>query len=191
MQIEPNPTLSDVLLLKPRVFRDDRGWFAEIWKQDRYTEAGIPQPFVQDNVSQSSRGVLRGLHMQLDPYAQGKLVTVLRGAVFDVAVDVRVGSPTFGAWVGHTLTEDDLNQVWVPPGFAHGFQALQDHTVVQYKCTAPYHKDSELGILWSDPTIGILWPLPEPPLLSRKDAEAPTLDMLQDRLPRWQQGGPS
>ena len=128
------------------------------------------------------------MHMQLDPYAQGKLVTVLRGAIFDVAVDVRVGSPTFGQWGGHTLTGETLHQLWVPPGFAHGFQALQDDTIVQYKCTAPYHQASELGLSWSDPEIGIVWPLPDPPLLSSKDAEAPTVAEVLDRLPRWTGG---
>jgi dTDP-4-dehydrorhamnose 3,5-epimerase len=165
--------LPGVLVLEPRRFHDPRGSFAETWRRERYEEAGLPGRFEQDNVSISARGVVRGLHFQ-NPAPQGKLVTALSGAIFDVAVDLRRDSPTFGAWVGVELSGDDLRQLWIPEGFAHGFQALTDGTIVSYKCTAPYVPEAESSIRWDDPRIGIEWPLADS-ILSPKDAAAPLL----------------
>ncbi len=177
--------LPEVLRIEPRVLRDARGRFLESWHAERYSAAGLPAGFVQDNVSVSHRGVLRGLHLQ-HPHAQGKLVGVVHGAMYDVAVDVRVGSPTFGRWVGETLTPETGWQLWIPGGFAHGFVALADDTVVTYKATAAYDASSELAIAWDDPAIGIDWPLDGSPLLSARDAAAPRLrDVAPDRLPPY------
>jgi dTDP-4-dehydrorhamnose 3,5-epimerase len=163
-----------VLLLEPKVFGDDRGFFLETFHAQRYADAGIPGPFVQDNYSRSSQGTLRGLHFQ-EPQAQGKLVQVVAGAVFDVAVDVRRGSPTFGKWVGVELSADNRRQLWVPPGFAHGFCVTSESADFQYKCTALYAPQNERAILWNDPELGIAWPLSGEPKLSAKDAAAPRL----------------
>lgn len=163
--------LPDVLRIERRVFRDDRGWFVESWNADRYTEAGIAEGFVQDNVSFSQHGVLRGLHLQRDPYAQGKLVSVLSGEVWDVAVDVRPESETFGQWVGETLSAENGVQLYIPPGFAHGFVVTGDHAVFSYKCTALYAPEAEVSIRWNDPEIGIQWPV-DRPVVSGKDARA-------------------
>ena len=160
-------------MLEPRVFADERGRFVETWNAERYAEVGIPGPFVQDNVSVSKRGVLRGLHFQ-NPNVQGKLVSVLHGAVYDVAVDLRVGSPTFGEWVGVELSAEDGRQMWIPEGFAHGFQALEDGTVFSYKCTAAYSPADEHSLRWDDPALRITWPLSDP-MVSAKDAAAPVL----------------
>jgi dTDP-4-dehydrorhamnose 3,5-epimerase len=157
MKVHPT-TLPGVLQFEPPVFRDARGFFLETWRAERYAAAGLPSQFVQDNVSRSARGVLRGLHFQ-QPNAQGKLVTVLEGAVFDVAVDIRVGSPTFGQWAGATLTGEALNQLWAPPGFAHGFCVTSETALFSYKCSAPYAPEHEGGIAWNDPAIGIAWPV--------------------------------
>jgi dTDP-4-dehydrorhamnose 3,5-epimerase len=165
--------LEGVLVLEPRVFADERGRFVETWNAERYAEAGILGPFVQDNVSVSKRGVLRGLHFQ-NPNAQGKLVSVLHRTVYDVAVDLRQGSPTFGEWVGVELSAENGRQMWIPEGFAHGFQALCDGTVFSYKCTAPYSPTDEHSLRWDDPALGIDWPLAEP-VVSVKDAAAPVL----------------
>jgi dTDP-4-dehydrorhamnose 3,5-epimerase len=162
-----------VLLVEPRLFHDDRGVFLETFHSRRYVEAGITQPFVQDNFSRSVRGTLRGLHYQ-EPQAQGKLVQVLRGVVYDVAVDIRRGSPTFGKWVGVELSGESLRQLWVPPGFAHGFCVMSDEADFMYKCTAPYAPEAERSIVWNDPDLAIEWPVKEP-RLSKKDAIAPTL----------------
>jgi dTDP-4-dehydrorhamnose 3,5-epimerase len=175
--------LPGVLLLRPRLFRDARGHFLETWARARYEAAGLPAEFVQDNVSVSARGVVRGLHAQAAPHAQGKLVTVAHGAIFDVAVDARPGAPTFGQWYGVELRASEGTQLWIPPGFLHGFQALEDGSVVQYKCTAPYHQAAEFSVRWDDPAIGIRWPL-EAPLLSDKDAEAPTMAAVLLQLAR-------
>jgi dTDP-4-dehydrorhamnose 3,5-epimerase len=173
-----------VLLIEPEVHGDGRGFFMETWHRKRYVAAGIALPFVQDNLSRSARGILRGLHLQ-NPHAQGKLVSVLEGAVFDVAVDVRVGSPHFGKWVGYELSADNHRQLWVPPGFAHGFCVTSDHAMFAYKCTDIYHRESEIGLAWNDPTLGIDWPIREP-LLSAKDAAAPTLfEIEKERLPAY------
>jgi dTDP-4-dehydrorhamnose 3,5-epimerase len=165
--------LKGVLVLEPRVFKDTRGRFMETWNAERYASSGIHGPFVQDNVSVSRRGVLRGLHYQ-NPKPQGKLVTVLQGAVFDVAVDLRVDSPSFGEWAGAELSAEDGRQMWIPAGFAHGFQALCDDTVFSYKCTDYYSLADEHGLLWNDAAIGIEWPFPDP-IVSAKDASAPRL----------------
>lgn len=165
--------LPEVLLIEPDVFGDSRGFFQEVWRQENYVEAGIPGPFVQDNLSRSARGVLRGLHFQ-KPGAQGQLVQVIAGAVFDVAVDIRQGSATFGKWVGETLSAENHRQLWVPGGFAHGFCVVSDSADFLYKCTAPYRPADEHGIRYDDPDIGIEWPVREPHL-SDRDRSAPLL----------------
>lgn len=172
MKVSPT-SLGGILLLEPRVFRDERGHFLETWSRDRYAEHGLPREFVQDNVSRSRRGVLRGLHFQ-NPSAQGKLVSVLEGAVWDVAVDLRVDSPTFKQWVGVELSSDSLRQLWIPQGFAHGFVVLSDEAVFSYKCTAAFSPDHERSLRWDDPELSIEWPMDDP-LLSPKDATAPLL----------------
>ncbi len=163
-------SLPDVLLIEPRVFGDERGFFVETWQKKFFEEAGIQEPFVQDNHSRSTAGVLRGLHFQLE-HPQGKLVRVSQGSVFDVAVDVRIGSPTFGQWYGAELTAENHRQLWVPPGFAHGFCVLSDVADFQYKCTDYYCPDCEGGIAWNDPDINIDWPITTPPSLSAKDQD--------------------
>ena len=147
----------EVLLVEPTVIGDARGFFMESFSVRRYADAGIPGRFVQDNVSRSRRGVLRGLHLQ-HPHAQGKLVSVLEGEVFDVAVDVRVGSPTFGRWVGEYLSAENHRQLYVPPGFAHGFVVTSDDALFTYKCTDYYRPEAEHSVRWDDPAIGIAWP---------------------------------
>ncbi len=176
-------TLSGVLLLEPVVRSDNRGQFCETWNEARYAAVGITGPFIQDNLSFSDGGVLRGLHLQW-PCSQGKLIHVPFGAVYDVAVDVRVGSPTFGQWVGAVLDATTARQMWIPPGFAHGFAVQSASAVVQYKVTAPYAPSEEITIAWNDPRIGIAWPVAEPQL-SPRDAAAPRLDDVLARLPRW------
>lgn len=165
------------LLIEPQVFSDDRGFFFESFNDRRFEElTGSHVTFVQDNHSRSSRSVLRGLHYQLPPAPQGKLVRVSRGAVFDVAVDIRRSSPTFGAWVGHELSEDNFKQFWIPPGFAHGFLALTDSADVQYKTTEYYAPDLDRSLRWDDADIGISWPLGDvTPIVSPKDQAAPSL----------------
>jgi dTDP-4-dehydrorhamnose 3,5-epimerase len=170
--------IPDVVIIEPAVFKDDRGWFMESFNEAKFHAAlkdlNLPTPraFVQDNHSCSQAGVLRGLHYQLGPHAQGKLVRVTQGAAFDVAVDIRKGSPTFGQWVGVELTAENNRQLWIPEGFAHGFVALQDHTHFLYKTTDTYAKDCERSIVWNDPDIGIQWPLQGEPNLAPKDAQA-------------------
>jgi len=181
MKVE-RTALPGVLILEPKVFGDARGFFMETWNRSRYAEAGLPGEFVQDNVSYSRHGVLRGLHYQ-SPRAQGKLVHVLEGEVFDVAVDVRVGSPTFGRWAGATLSAQNRRQLWIPPGFAHGFCVTGETALFCYKCTELYAPEHDGSILWNDPAIGIAWPL-EHPTLSAKDAAAPPLAAVSPaRLP--------
>lgn len=165
--------LPGVLLVEPKLFGDARGFFVETFHAERYASVGIPGPFVQDNLSRSARGALRGLHFQ-EPFPQGKLVQVLRGAVWDVAVDVRRGSPHFGAWVGLELSEDNHRQLWIPSGFAHGFCVLSEVADFFYKCTSRYVPDAERAIRWNDPELAIRWPI-QAPLLSAKDAAAPML----------------
>lgn len=170
MEIDATP-IAGVLLIKPKVRRDARGYFVETWQEERYARAGILLPFVQDNRSRSGKGILRGLHFQRT-YPQGKLVSVSRGSVFDVAVDIRKGSPTFGQWYGAELTEENQHQIWVPPGLAHGFCVCSDIADFSYKCTEYYHPEDEASIRWDDPDLGIAWPVDDP-ILSAKDMAAP------------------
>jgi dTDP-4-dehydrorhamnose 3,5-epimerase len=165
--------LPGVLVLEPKVLSDERGFFMETYHAARFRQLGIDADFVQDNHSRSMRGVLRGLHYQ-EPNAQGKLIRCTRGALYDVAVDIRVGSPHFGKWVGADLTEENKLMLWVPAGFAHGFCALTDRSDLVYKCTAFYDAESDRSIFWNDPDLGIRWPIVKP-LLSPKDAAAPRL----------------
>jgi dTDP-4-dehydrorhamnose 3,5-epimerase len=162
--------LPGVLLIEPDVHQDARGFFLETWHERKYTEAGIHGPFVQDNHSHSGRGTLRGLHAQLRR-PQGKLVRAVEGEMFDVAVDVRPRSPSFGRWVGFLLSGSNFRQLWIPPGLAHGFCVLSERVHVEYKCTEFYDRDDELAIAWNDPRIGIEWPIRDP-ILSAKDASA-------------------
>ncbi len=174
-----------VLLIEPKVFGDDRGWFVETWQQERYAEHGMPGSFVQDNQAFSQRGVLRGLHLQ-HPHGQGKLVQVISGEVFDVAVDVRRGSPYFGRWVGANLSGENKHQFYVPEGFAHGYCVLSEEALFSYKCTDNYHPETQFSIRWNDPDLGIEWPLTENPILSDKDRDAPYLrDLPEDMLPPY------
>lgn len=177
-----------VLELEPKVFKDHRGYFLELYSKKRYQEAGISSDFIQDNLSVSVKNVVRGLHYQLKN-PQGKLVSVLHGKAFDVVVDIRVGSPSFGQWVGFELDEDCSRQVFVPPGFAHGYCALSDKVIFHYQCTDYYHPEDEYSILWSDPELAIAWPHLglEQPLVSTKDGAAPLLkDVLPQKLPLYQ-----
>lgn len=168
--------IPEVVLIEPKVFGDDRGFFFESFNLARFRElTGLDLDFVQDNHSRSARGVLRGLHYQLPPRAQGKLVRVVAGEVFDVAVDVRCSSPTFGGWVGETLSADNKRQLWIPPGFAHGFVVLSDSADFLYKTTDTYSPADERAVVWNDSDVGIAWPLAEEPLLSGKDKVAPRL----------------
>ncbi len=166
------------MVIEPDGFGDQRGFFMETWQKERYRSFGIKEDFVQDNLSYSEHGVLRGLHFQ-NPQGQGKLVYVVRGEVYDVAVDIRRGSPTFGRWEGHYLSGDNKRQLYVPPGFAHGFCVTGESALFAYKCTNYYNREAEKGLLWNDPEIGIDWPL-ENPVLSGKDAVLPRLKVLQD-----------
>lgn len=167
--------LAEVLILRPTVHGDDRGFFFESWNTHDFAAAtGVDATFVQDNHSRSTAGVLRGLHYQLAPHAQGKLVRAIIGAAYDVAVDIRRSSPTFGSWTGVELTADNKLQLWIPPGFAHGFVALSDAELL-YKTTALYHSDSDRSLRWDDPDIGIEWPVDGTPILSAKDQAAPSL----------------
>ncbi len=170
-------SLPDVMKVIPSVHEDDRGFFMETWHARRYQDAGIDAVFVQDNFSQSSKGALRGLHYQIQQ-PQGKLVRVVSGEVFDVAVDVRKSSSTYGQWAGEILSAENKHQLWVPPGFAHGFVVLTDTAAFEYKCTDYYAPEFERAIRWDDPEIGIEWQLPvgEQPVLSNKDAAAPLLE---------------
>lgn len=161
--------IHDAVVVEPKVFGDERGFFLETFQADRYQDMlGITQSFVQDNHSRSSKNVLRGLHFQISK-PQGKLVRVVRGEVFDVAVDIRKNSPTYGQWAGVLLNEDNKRQFWVPPGLAHGFVVLSDVADFEYKCTDYYDPSDEGGLMWNDPAVGILWPEGLEPLLSAKD----------------------
>jgi len=174
-QFKPQQALPDVVLLEPKTFGDDRGWFMETYKRSEFEANGIRADFRQDNHSRSTaKGVLRGLHYQKDPAAQGKLVRCVVGAIYDVAVDIRKGSPTYGRWVAAELSAADRNMLWVPPGFAHGFCTLTEISEVMYKATAEYSAPHDRGIRWNDPAIGVRWPIATP-VLSTKDAQAPTL----------------
>jgi dTDP-4-dehydrorhamnose 3,5-epimerase len=176
-------TIPEVLVVEPDVYADGRGFFLESYHADRYRAHGIDGPFVQDNHSRSAIGTLRGLHLQLNR-PQGKLVRVIEGEIYDVAVDVRRGSPTFGRYVAVALTAENFRQCYVPPGFAHGFCVVSPSAQVEYKCTDLYDPASEIGIAWNDPALAIPWPVTEP-VLSARDAHHPTLAMLADRLPAY------
>lgn len=169
--------IPEVILTKPKVFEDKRGFFLEFFKYSDFAQAGINFNFLQDNHSMSKRGVLRGLHYQLEPKAQGKLVRCIRGRIWDVAVDIRKGSPTFAKWVGVELSEKNKFMLWIPPGFAHGFLALEDCEII-YKCTSEYDPYLDRGIIWNDPHIGITWPITDP-ILSEKDAKLPRLNQAE------------
>ena len=174
--------LSGVLVIEPDVHWDGRGFLVETYHAERYCAQGITAPFVQDNHSRSAGRTIRGLHLQLRR-PQGKLIRVIEGEVFDVAVDVRRGSSTFARWVSVTLTADNFKQCYVPPGFAHGFCVVSEIAQVEYKATEPYDPASELGIAWNDPTLAIRWPVADP-LISHRDRQFPTLAELADKLPR-------
>ncbi|MCH6483177.1 dTDP-4-dehydrorhamnose 3,5-epimerase [Pseudoxanthomonas sp. LH2527] len=174
--------LPGCVVIEPAVFGDERGFFFETWNADRFGQLGLPAKFVQSNVSSSSHGVLRGLHYQW-PNPQGKLVSVLEGEVYDVAVDIRRGSPTFGQWEAVILSADNKRQFWIPEGFAHGFAVVSERAVFSYLCTAVYDKAMDAGVRWNDPAIGVDWPI-SAPQLSGKDEAAPLLaDIAPERLP--------
>jgi len=176
--------LPGVLILEPKVFSDDRGYFFETWNSTRYEQTGIQGPFVQDNISFSKKGILRGLHFQ-QPQSQGKLIQVLSGQVVDVVVDIRAGSPTYGQWIGEVLSESNHRQMYVPPGFAHGYCVTSETALFSYKCTDFYNPATEHGIIWNDPDIGIEWPTAQP-VLSKKDAVYPRLKEFQpENLPQF------
>lgn len=171
MKVSPT-SLPGVIMLEPSKHADSRGFFLESYNSRDFEAAtGIYTTFIQDNHALSKKGVLRGLHYQLPPYAQGKLIRVTRGAIFDVAVDLRRSSPTFGQWTGETLSADNGRQIWIPEGFAHGYLALTDHTECLYKVTAFYTPEAERTIAWNDPAIGITWPEDTQPILSEKDRQ--------------------
>ncbi|MGA7982836.1 MAG: dTDP-4-dehydrorhamnose 3,5-epimerase [Chromatiaceae bacterium] len=175
-------SIPDVLIVEPKVFGDARGFFLESWHKERYARSGIPGDLVQDNQAYSRHGVLRGLHIQ-HPYSQGKLVQVVLGEVFDVAVDVRRGSPWFGQWVGVELTSENKRQLWVPEGFAHGYYVTGKDALFSYKCSDYYHPETELSVRWDDPDIAIEWPLAGEPALSHKDLHGLRLsDVPAERL---------
>ncbi len=182
MTVSDTP-LPGVKVVHPAVHRDQRGFFLETYHQQRYHEAGIRATFVQDNYSRSDRGTIRGLHAQLRT-PQAKLMRVVAGAIFDVAVDVRVGSPTFGRWFGETLSSENFKQLYIPEGFVHGFAVITDFAEIEYKCSAFYDPADEISIRYDDPAIGIAWPV-EAPILSPRDAAAPPLTGVLERLPRY------
>jgi len=185
MKVIPSE-LPEVLFIEPKVYTDERGFFLESYHAQRYARHGLPEQFVQDNSSQSRRGVLRGLHYQLHK-PQGKLVQVVRGEVFDVAVDIRTGSPNFCRWVGVVLSEENHRQIYIPPGFAHGYCVLSDSADLLYKCTEYYDAADEFGIIWNDPDIDIKWPSLEF-LISEKDQQNLSLQNLEQRLPVYTKG---
>jgi dTDP-4-dehydrorhamnose 3,5-epimerase len=182
MKFTPTP-LPEVILVEPDVYRDPRGFFLETYHERKYSEHGIRGPLVQDNHSHSRRGTLRGLHAQIRR-PQGKLVRATLGEMFDVAVDIRRGSPTFARWFGAVLSGVNFAQLWIPPGFAHGFCVLSETVHVEYKCTDFYDPTDELAVAWNDPAIGVAWPI-ENPVLSAKDQNAPRLADLMERLPQF------
>jgi dTDP-4-dehydrorhamnose 3,5-epimerase len=176
-------SIAGVLIIEPHVHQDGRGFFLETYHADRYRSCGIEGPFVQDNHSRSIVGTLRGLHLQLRR-PQGKLIRVVEGEIYDIAVDVRRGSPTFARWVAVTLSADNFKQCYVPPGFAHGFCVLSAVAQVEYKCTDVYDRADEIGIAWNDPALDIPWPIANP-VLSERDRHHPTLAQLGNRLPSY------
>jgi len=173
MIVTPTDSLPDVLIIEPRVFRDDRGFFVETYHEPRYRAAGVDVDFVQDNHSRSVRGTLRGLHWQTAPHPQAKLVRVLDGEILDVAVDIRAGSPTFGRWASVTLSAENFRQLFVPVGFAHGFLVLSDAADIEYKCSDVYDPAAERGLMWNDPALAIDWQIRDPVLSTRDRAHPP------------------
>jgi dTDP-4-dehydrorhamnose 3,5-epimerase len=169
-----NLEIPGIVLIGPKIFRDERGFFVEMYKHSEFARNGIEEYFVQDNYSRSSNGVLRGLHYQKNPNAQGKLVQCIKGKIFDVAVDIRKGSPTYGRWAGVELSEEDRRMLYVPPAFAHGFVVLSESADIIYKCTKEYSPADDRGIIWNDPDINIKWPVSDP-VLSDKDGKHPAL----------------
>jgi len=167
--------IPDIVLVTAQRYRDERGFFQESYRASAFADAGIAAHFVQDNLARSSKGVLRGLHYQIPPAAQGKLVGTMSGSIFDVAVDLRVGSESYGKWVGATLDADAGQLLWIPPGFAHGYAVLSDVADVYYKCTEEYRPELDRGVLWNDPAIGVEWPLSDP-VVSDKDRVQPSLE---------------
>jgi dTDP-4-dehydrorhamnose 3,5-epimerase len=182
MRVTPT-TLPGVLVIEPDVHRDGRGYFVETFQHDRYAAHGMTRRFVQDNQSCSVRGTVRGLHLQVR-HPQEKLIRVVAGEIFDVAVDVRTGSPHFGRWVGVTLSGGNFRQCYVPTGFAHGFCVLSDEAIVEYKCTDVYDREGEVGLRWNEPAFGINWPI-DTPRLSPRDERHPPLDEVRAMLPTW------
>lgn len=178
--------IKGLLIIEPKVFGDERGFFVETYNAPRYADFGIPADFVQDNISASMKGVIRGLHFQRPPHAQGKMVQVIKGSVLDVAVDIRTGSSTYGQWVSVLLSEENKRQFWIPTGFAHGFVALEDHTIFSYKCSDVYAPNCDGGIIWNDPTLAIDWQLEAngvtKPIVSTKDQQNSTFDLLEPGL---------
>ncbi|OIP36177.1 MAG: dTDP-4-dehydrorhamnose 3,5-epimerase [Deltaproteobacteria bacterium CG2_30_63_29] len=186
MKVTPTE-LPSVLLVEPQVWGDARGYFYESFRSNTFQDLGLPSHFVQDSFSRSSKGTLRGLHLQ-HPFGQGKLIAAIVGEIFDVAVDVQVGSPTFGRWIGRVLSDQNMHRLYLPPGHAHGFAVLSDVAVVSYRFTEYYHPESELGVAWNDPEIGIDWPVAGP-LLSDKDRRwLPLGELEEGRLPRVSSG---
>ncbi len=179
MEFKP-AEIADVIVVQPDVHGDERGFLVETWQAERYAAAGIPDEFVQDNWSRSQRGILRGLHVQLDP-AMGKLVRCVAGEIWDVAVDARRGSATFGQYAAATLSDENFCQLWLPPGFLHGFVVISEVADVEYKCTAPYRPESEIAVAWNDPALAIPWPIAEP-VLNERDQKAPPLAHFESRL---------
>lgn len=173
MQIKTTP-IAGLIIIEPQIFNDPRGYFYESYNKDKMVAAGIPFEFIQDNQSLSQKGIVRGLHFQAPPFAQGKLVRVIQGAVMDVVVDIRKNSPTYGQHFSIELTAENKTMFFIPPGFAHGFETLEDNTIFLYKCTNVYHKESEGGLLWNDSNLGIKWQSTEP-LVSDKDKILPNL----------------
>ncbi len=185
MKYWPHDLFSDVIMIEPRCFNDARGYFFEGFQANRYADAGLP-PFVQDNFSRSSKNTLRGLHYQLK-HPQGKLIGVTSGKVYDVVVDIRQSSPTFGRWISFELSMDNCMQIYIPPGYAHGFCVMSDTADFYYKCTTYYAPTDEYGLIWNDPLLNIDWPLLSTPILSVKDQAYPTLQEIHpDHLPRCQ-----
>ena len=180
MEIIKTP-LEGLLVIKPRIFGDDRGYFFESWSKKSFSEAGLDLNFVQDNQSLSSKGVLRGLHFQNPPYSQGKLVRVIKGAVLDIAVDIRKDSPTYGQHFSVELSEKNKTIVWIPPGFAHGFTTLKDNTIFTYKCTGVYNKESEGTLIWNDKDLNINWEVNDP-LVSEKDLVADNFNNFESKF---------
>jgi len=180
MEITKTP-IEGLLIIQPKVFGDDRGYFFESFRLDKLRENGVNLDFVQDNESMSGKGILRGLHFQNPPFAQGKLVRVIKGKVLDVAVDIRKNSRTFGKWHSIILSEENKTIFWIPPGFAHGFHSMEDNTLFQYKCTNYYNKESEGSILWNDPDLNIDWAISNP-LISDKDKNVPLFKDLQSKF---------